>query len=163
MALSTGGSAASRGTSLGAEVRQAPPVMDDYRGVVYNALVAQGPIERRRRARTQPGLDRSRRRPRSESALDKDKDGDVDILDLLDCVARTPVGRVLRLNHVHSYLNAPRHNPFDDLVRRLDRIDSKVSAAPLIAIGRCGRCVSSAARVRPPRLRVVSACQLTHG
>ncbi len=62
--------------------------------------------------------------------LDKDKDGDVDILDLLDCVARTPVGRVLRLNHVHSYLNAPRHNPFDDLVRRLDRIDSKVSAAP---------------------------------
>ena len=61
MALSTGGSAASRGTSLGAEVRQAPPVMDDYRGVVYNALVAQGPIERRRRARTQPGLDRGRR------------------------------------------------------------------------------------------------------
>ena len=60
--------------------------------------------------------------------MDKDKDGDVDILDLLDCVARTPVGRVLRLNHVHSYLNAPRHNPFDDLVRRLDRIDSKVSA-----------------------------------
>ena len=59
MALSTGGSAASRGTSLGAEVRQAPPVMDDYRGVVYNALVAQGPIERRRRARTQPGLEAS--------------------------------------------------------------------------------------------------------
>ncbi len=59
--------------------------------------------------------------------MDKDKDGDVDILDLLDCVARTPVGRVLRLNHVHGYLNAPRHNPFDDLVRRLDRIDSKVS------------------------------------
>ena len=59
--------------------------------------------------------------------MDKDKDGDVDILDLLDYVARTPVGRVLRLHHVHTYLNAPRHNPFDDLVRRLDRIDSKVS------------------------------------
>ena len=55
MALSTGGSAASRGTSLGAEVRHAPPVMDYYRGVVYNALVAQGPIERRRRARAQQG------------------------------------------------------------------------------------------------------------
>ena len=56
--------------------------------------------------------------------FDQDKDGDVDILDLLDCVARTAPGKILRLNAVHSYLNEPRHNPFDDLVRRLDRIDS---------------------------------------
>ena len=39
----------------------APPVVDDYSGVVYNALVAQGPIERRRRARAQQGQDRGRR------------------------------------------------------------------------------------------------------
>ena len=37
------------------------PVVDDYSGVVYNALVAQGPIERRRRARAQQGQTTRRR------------------------------------------------------------------------------------------------------
>ena len=59
-ALSTGGSAASRGTFLGAEVLHAPPVMDHNRGVVDHTLVAQGPIERHQRARAQQGLDRGR-------------------------------------------------------------------------------------------------------
>ena len=60
-ALSTGGSAASRGTSLGAEVLHAPPVVDHHGRLVDHPLVAQGPIERRRRARAQQGQDRGRR------------------------------------------------------------------------------------------------------
>mmetsp|Transcript_23679 Transcript_23679/g.71015 ORF Transcript_23679/g.71015 Transcript_23679/m.71015 type:complete len:245 (-) Transcript_23679:29-763(-) len=58
--------------------------------------------------------------------LDADRDGDVDVLDVLDFFAETRLGVLLRLRGVHTYLNAPHHNPFDHVIARLDRIDSKI-------------------------------------
>ena len=48
-------------TSLGAEVLHTPPVMHHNRCLVDRPLVAQGPVERRRRAWAQQGQDRGRR------------------------------------------------------------------------------------------------------
>ena len=55
--------------------------------------------------------------------LDSDGDGDVDWLDLLHALSKTSLGETLRLGQVHEFFNQIQMDPFQELHRRLDRME----------------------------------------
>ena len=60
--------------------------------------------------------------------LDHDGDGDVDWLDLLHWASHTRLGKKVGLIRLHSFLNRSSLNPFLEIHRRLDEIQSTTRA-----------------------------------
>ena len=67
--------------------------------------------------------------------LDQDKDGDVDLSDVIKWASMRPWGRALRLHVLHAALNHD-DNPIETILRKLDRLDSKLDvASPPMTLG----------------------------
>jgi len=60
--------------------------------------------------------------------LDSDNDGDVDMLDLLHFVAKTRIGTWLGLPQLHAWLDDATRDPFQEIHRRLDRIQEQTDS-----------------------------------